>query len=145
MPFMSQVRGIKFYPGYADFRSTTARCDFLHVDLVREKHNPYDTNAVLVVTRSPTPKVLGQLKKEVTAAVAKIINLKLPYTHLRRYIIITISSGLLLTINTAVLAYLGRNIPLVQQLLMAIATNIVQQVYLPLCKDRGCCALTYVT
>ena len=65
--FMSQVRGV-------NFRSTAAGGDFLHVDLVRERHNSYDTNAVLVVTstRSPTPKVLGHLEKEVTAAVAKM-------------------------------------------------------------------------
>ena len=58
LSFTSQVRGIKFYPGYADFKNAAASGVFPHVDLVREEHNPYDTNAVLVVSRSPTPKTL---------------------------------------------------------------------------------------
>ena len=84
LSFTSQVRGIKFYPDYADFNNAAASGGFLHVDLVREEHNPYDANAVLVVSRSPTPKTFGHLAKEAAAAVAKIMDCKLPYIRMKR-------------------------------------------------------------
>ena len=81
----SQVRGIKFYPGYVEFKNAAANGGLLHVDLVREQDNPYDTNAILVMTRSGTPKVLGHLEKEVAAAVARILDRELPYVRMKRY------------------------------------------------------------
>ena len=47
--FTADVRGIKFYPGLKDLKASDG---FLHVDLVREKHNPHDANSILVVSKT---------------------------------------------------------------------------------------------
>ena len=79
--FTADVRGIKFYPGLKDLKASGG---FLHVDLVREKHNPHDANSILVVSKTPTPKLIGHLERGVAAAVAKILDLKLPIIRLKR-------------------------------------------------------------
>ena len=70
LSFTAEVRGIKFYPGYEDFRlNADARGGFLYVDLRREADdNTHDKNAVLIVTRCRTPRVLGHLERRVAAA-----------------------------------------------------------------------------
>ena len=79
--FSANVKGIKFYPGYEDLRASGG---FLNVDLVREKHNPHDANSILVVSKTQTPKIIGHLERGVAAAVAKILDLKLPTMRLKR-------------------------------------------------------------
>ena len=80
--YRGRIRGIKFYPGLADLKSSGG---FLKVDLVQERHNPQDINAILAVTKSLTPKPLGHLEKAVSVAVARIMDLKLPNTRMKRY------------------------------------------------------------
>ena len=53
------------------------------MDLVRENHNPHDANSILV-SKTPTPKIIGHLERGVAAAVAKILDLKLPTIRLKR-------------------------------------------------------------
>ena len=141
LSFTTEVRGIKFYPGYEDFRNADARGGFLHVDLRREADNTHDKNAVLIVTRCRTPRILGHLERRVTAAVARIIDLKLPYTRLKRLLlldnyILYITNFTVFTVT--VLAYMGMNIPP----LKGKATEIVQLISLLLWKDHGSCVLT---
>ena len=78
--FTADVRGIKFYPGLKDLRASGG---FLNVDLVREKHDPHDANSILV-SKMQTPKIIGHLERGVAAAVAKILDLKLPTIRLKR-------------------------------------------------------------
>ena len=92
--FTADIRGIKFYPGHTDL---IASGGFLNVDLVREKDNPHDANSILVVTRVHSPKILGHLEKAVAAAVAQIIDRKLPNTRLKRYN----NSSVIKTLNQA--------------------------------------------
>ena len=88
LSFTAEVRGIKFYPGYEDFRNADARGGFLHVDLRREADNTHDKKAVLIVTRCRTPRILRHLERRVAAAVARIIDLKLPYTRMKRLLLL---------------------------------------------------------
>ena len=81
MSFTADVRGIKFYPGITDLRASGG---FLNVDLLPEKHNPHDANYILVVSKTPTPKIIGHLERGVAAAVAKMLDLKLPIIRLKR-------------------------------------------------------------
>jgi len=59
LSFITAVRGVKSYEGLSDLAANKN----LLVELIREKDNKYDSNAVLVKTRSDYPKKLGHLEK----------------------------------------------------------------------------------
>jgi len=68
LSFITAVQGVKFYEGLSDLAANKN----LLVELIREKDNKYDSNAVLVKTRSDCPKMLGHLEKRSVDAVVQI-------------------------------------------------------------------------
>jgi len=82
LSFITAVRGIKFYPGLADLIASKV----LVVDLLQEKCNEHDTNAIIVMTRSDEPKILGHLERSSAAAVTKILQLHGVKIHKRSYL-----------------------------------------------------------
>jgi len=71
LSFITAVRGVKFYPGLSDLATNNN----LLVELLQEKDNKHDPNAVIVKTRSDCPKILGHLEKSSANAVIQILQL----------------------------------------------------------------------
>ena len=79
----ANVRGIKFYDGYDEHMSSNG---FLHVRLVKESNNPYDSNAVLVVSYY-SGKIVGHLERAVAGSISQLITIARDGIVLNRLII----------------------------------------------------------